>query len=113
MQYQPSISHHRTCFHPKSWTAPSHAQINLMMEDHTLIDREVCRQKQNNTCMWKQEEDRCLIADGEGKISLCSQQDTKFSPVGPRKAKMTALKNASEILGSGTGESVKFLQNIC
>ena len=113
VQYQPSISHHHTCFHPKSWTVPSHAWINLTMEDHNLINGEVCRWKRNNTRMRKQEEDRHLIADGDGKISLCSQQDTKFSPVGPRKAKTTALKNASEILGSGTRESVKFLQNIC
>ena len=69
------------------------------MEDHTLIDEEVCRRKRNNTHLRKQEEDRWLIADGEGQISLSSQQkDTNFLPVGPRKAKTTALKNASEFL---------------
>ena len=73
------------------------------MEDHTLIDEEVRRRKRNNTRLRKQEEDRQLIADGEGQISLSGhQQDAKFSPVGPRKAKTTALKNASEFMGSRT-----------
>jgi len=86
-----------------------------MMEDHTLIDGEVHRRKRNNTHLQKEEEDCWLIADGDGKISLDSQQqDTNFSPVlGPRKAKTMALKNASEFLGLGTGESVKFLPNMC
>ena len=84
------------------------------MEDHTLIDGEVRRQKRNNTCLQKEEEDRQLITDGEGKISLDSQrQDTEFFPVGPRKAKTTALKNAGEFLGLGTRDSIKFLQNMC
>lgn len=39
------------------------------MGDHTLINEEVRRRKRNNTRLRKQEEDRRLIADGEGKIS--------------------------------------------
>ena len=71
------------------------------MEDHTLINGEVHRWKCNNTCLRQQEEDCQLIADGEGQIIPSSQQyNTNFSPVGPRKAKMTALKNASEFLAS-------------
>jgi hypothetical protein len=70
------------------------------MEDHALIDEEQRRRKRNYARLQKQEEDRKLIADGEGKISLNSQQDTKLLPVGPRKAKTTALKNASELLRS-------------
>jgi hypothetical protein len=71
------------------------------MEDPTGIDGELRRRKRNNTRLEKQEEDRRLIADGQGKMSLSSQQqDTDCSPVGPRKAKTMALKNASEFLGS-------------
>ncbi len=70
------------------------------MEDHTLIDEEQRRRKRNNARLRKQEEDRKLIADGEGKISPRSQQNTKLLPVGPRKAKTTALRNASEFLCS-------------
>jgi hypothetical protein len=70
------------------------------MEDHTLIDEEQRRRKRNNARSEKQEADRKLIADGEGKINLSSQQDTNLSPVGPRKAKTTALKNAGEFLCS-------------
>ena len=86
------------------------------MEDHTLIDGEVRRRKRNNTRLRKEEEDRQLIADGEGKISLDSQrQDTDFLPVGPRKAKTTALKNAGEFLGLGIRDldSIKFLLKTC
>ena len=86
------------------------------MEDHTLIDGEVRRRKRNNTRLQKEEEDRQLIADGEGKISLDSQrQDTDFLPIGPRKAKTTALKNAGEFLGLVTrdSDSVKFLPKTC
>jgi len=102
--HQPSISHHHTCFHLRSSTAPSSAWISQIMdsEHHTLIDGEVHRWKWNNMCLWKQEEDRQLITEGGGKISLNSQQqDINFSPLGPRKAKTMALKNASEFLGSG------------
>ena len=70
------------------------------MEDHTLIDEEQCRQKQNNACLEKQEADHKLIADGQGKINLSNQQDINLSPVGPRKVKTTALKNASEFICS-------------
>ena len=84
------------------------------MEGNTLINGEVCRRKRNNTRLQKEEEDRQLIADGEGKISLDSQErNTNISPVGPRKAKTTALKNASAFLGSGMGKSVESLPNIC
>ena len=86
------------------------------MEDHTLIDGEVHRQKQNNMRLQKEEEDCQLITDGEGKISLDSQrQDTDFLPVGPRKAKTTALKNAGEFLGLGIRDldSIKFLLKTC
>ena len=84
-------------------TATPSARIRLVMEDHTLIDEEVHRRKCNNTRLRKQEEDRQLIAEGEGQISLSShQQDAKFSPVGPRKAKTMALKNASEFMGLRT-----------
>lgn len=68
------------------------------MEDQTLIDEKQRRRKRNNACLEKQEADHKLIADGEGKINLSSQQDTNLSPVGPRKAKTTALKNAGEFL---------------
>ena len=68
------------------------------MEDQTLIDEEQCRRKRNNAHLEKQEADCKLIADGEGKINLSSQQDTNLSPVGPRKAKTMALKNAGEFL---------------
>ena len=71
------------------------------MEDHTLIDEEQRRRKRNNTRLRKEEEDRKLIAEGEGKVSLSSQQNTNLLPVGPRKAKTTALKNASEFLRLG------------
>ena len=65
------------------------------MEDPTLINEEVRRRKRNNTRLQKEEENRQLIADGEGKISLSSHlQVTDLLPVGPRKAKTTALKNA-------------------
>lgn len=64
------------------------------MEDCTLINKEQHRWKQNDVHLQKQEEDCKLIADGEGMIS-------HLSPVGPRKAKMTALKNTSEFLHSG------------
>ena len=80
------------------------------MEDQTLIDEEQRRRKQNYARLQKQEEDRKLIADGEGKISMNSQQDTNLSPVGPRKAKTMALKNASEFASDSFQESVKFLQ---
>jgi hypothetical protein len=70
------------------------------MEGHTLIDEEQRRRKRNNARLERQEADRKLIADGEGKIKLSSQQDTNLSPVGPRKAKTMALKNASEFLCS-------------
>ena len=70
------------------------------MEDHTLIDEEQHRQKWNNAHLEKQEVDRKLIMDGEGKINLSSQQDTNHSPVGPRKVKTMALKNASEFICS-------------
>ncbi|KAF8808311.1 hypothetical protein BYT27DRAFT_7241718 [Phlegmacium glaucopus] len=53
------------------------------MGDHILIDKEVRRREQNNACLRKQEEDHRLIVDGEG--------------LGPRKAKTTALKNASSL----------------
>ena len=77
------------------------------MEDHTLIDGEVRRRKRNNTRLRKEEEDRQLIADGEGKISLAGQRkDTDFSHLGPRKAKTTALKNVGEFLGLETRESL-------
>ena len=67
------------------------------MEDPTLIDEEVRRRKRNNTRLQKEAEDRQLIADGEGRISPSSeQQDTDLSPLGPRKAKTMALKNASK-----------------
>jgi hypothetical protein len=82
-------------------------------EDHTVIDGELRRRKRNNARLRQEEEDRRLIAEGEGKISLDSQrQDTNFSPIGPRKAKTTALKNASKFLGLGTRESITFLQNM-
>lgn len=83
-------------------------------EDRTLIDEEVRRRRRNNARLRQEEEDRRLIAEGEGKLGLdTQQQDTDFSPVGPRKAKTTALKNAGEFLDFGTGESVKFLQDMC
>ena len=47
------------------------------MEDHTSIDEEQRRRKRNFTRLQKQEEEQKLIADGESKISLSSQQDTK------------------------------------
>ena len=68
------------------------------MEDHTLINEEQHRQNQNNACLEKQEVDHKLITDGQGKINLSNQQDINLSPVGPRKAKMMALKNASEFI---------------
>ena len=52
----------------------SSARITVPMEGPTLIEEEVHRQKWNNTHLWKQEEDHQLIADGEGKISLSSEQ---------------------------------------
>lgn len=105
VQNQPSISHRSPIIVHSATTNSSaaipSACISLAMEDHTLIDGEVCRRNRNNTRLRKQEEDRQLIADGEGQIIPSSQQyDTNFSPVGPRKAKTTALKNASEFLGS-------------
>ena len=39
------------------------------MGDHVLIDKEVRRRERNNARLCKQEEDHCLIADGEDKIS--------------------------------------------
>ena len=53
-------------------TATSSARIRQAMEDHTLIDGEVRRRKRNNTRLQKEEEDRHLIADGEGKNRLDS-----------------------------------------
>lgn len=72
------------------------------MEDPTDIDKERRRRHRNNTRLQRQEDDRQLIADGQGEISLSAgqQHDTDCSPVGPRKAKTAALKNASEFLGS-------------
>jgi len=65
------------------------------------VDKELRRRQRNNARLQRQEDDRQLIADGQGKMSLSSQQqDTNCLPVGPRKAKTTALKNASEFLGS-------------
>ena len=87
-------------FDPRSLTTTPSAQISLPMEDHTLIDGEQCRRKRNNACLEKQEADHKLIAEGEGKINLSSQQNTNLSPVGPRKVKMMALKNACEFLCS-------------
>jgi len=79
------------------------------MEDHALIDEEQRRRKRNNARLRKQEEDRRLIADGEGKISPRSKQNTKLLPVGPRKAKTMASRNAGEFL---LKESVKLLQDM-
>ena len=72
------------------------------MEDPTGIDKELRRCQRNNARLQRQEDDRRLIADGQGKVNLSTgqQPDTDCSPVGPRKAKTTALKNASEFLGS-------------
>jgi hypothetical protein len=44
------------------------------MEDCALIDEEQHRQKQNNVCLQRQEEDQRLIADGEGKISQATNK---------------------------------------
>lgn len=79
------------------------------MENPTDINKELRRCQRNNTRLQRQDNDRQLIADGQGKMNLSSQQqDTDGSPVEPRKAKTTALKNASEFK-----ESVKLLQNFC
>ena len=83
VQNQPLISHWSPFIIcsviTNSSTARPSAQISLTMEDHTLIDGEVHRQKRNNTCLCQQEEDHQLIADGEGQIIPSSQQyDTNF-----------------------------------
>ena len=72
------------------------------MEDPTDIDKECHQRQRNNARLQRQEDDRQLIADGQGKMSLSAaqQHDTDCSPVGLRKAKTTALKNAGEFLGS-------------
>ena len=69
------------------------------MEKHVLINKEVQRCKQNNARLHKQEEDQyCLIADGEGMYDqpeLLTMITYWSSPIelGLRKAKTTALKN--------------------
>jgi hypothetical protein len=42
------------------------------MEDQINIDEELRRRKRNNVRLRKQEEERQLIADGEGQISPTS-----------------------------------------
>ena len=98
---QPLISHHRSqCFHPRPSTAMPSSRIILLIEDPTDINKELCQHQQNNARLQRQDDDCQLIADGQGKMSLSSQQqDTDGSPVGLRKAKTTALKNVSEFLG--------------
>ena len=62
------------------------------MDSDILVNDELHRQK--HIC--KEAEDQ-LIAEGEGKIGDdCWWRYADFLPAGPRKAKMTALKNASE-----------------
>jgi len=39
------------------------------MDGNNLVNEEKRRRKRNNTCLQREEEDRCLIAEGEGKIS--------------------------------------------
>jgi hypothetical protein len=73
---------------------------SLWIEDHTVINEEQRRRKRNFARLQKKEEEQRLIADGEGKISVSNQQDTNVSPVGPRKVKTTALKDASELVCS-------------
>ena len=76
-------------------------RIILPMEDPTDINKELRQRQRNNARLQRQDNDCQLIADGQGKMSLSSQQqDTDGSPVGLRKAKTMALKNASEFLGS-------------
>jgi hypothetical protein len=100
VQYQPTINQLSPIIvrgHPWSLPATTSAQITAAMEDPTLINEEVRRRKRNNTRLQKEEEDRQLIADGEGKVSPSNEpQVTNLSPVGPRKAKTMALKNASK-----------------
>ena len=98
----PSIPYRSRCFHPRPTTATLCGRIILPMDDPTDIDKERRRRQRNNARLQRQEDDLQLIADGQGEISLSTgqQHDTDCSPVGPRKAKTTALKNASEFLGS-------------
>ena len=39
------------------------------MDGNNLINEELHRRKCNNTCLLREEEDHCLITEGEGKIS--------------------------------------------
>ena len=67
------------------------------MDGDILVNDELRRRKRNNTRLCREEEDRQLIAEGEGKIGDDRWwRYADFLPAGPRKAKTTALKNASE-----------------
>lgn len=67
--HQPSISHHHSV--PLSLIIDCDIKHlhSLMMEANILINDEVRRRKRNNLRLRQAEEDRRLIADGEGKIS--------------------------------------------
>ena len=49
------------------------------MDGNNLINEELCRRKRNNTRLLREEEDRRLIAEGEGKISNGYDEDMLIS----------------------------------